>query len=209
MLPRYIQDYILEGEGLKIDFKHSIADSYKIAKSLVSFANSSGGTLIVGVDDKGRVVGVDENEETYMLDVAALKYCKPAIEITYKRHVSKEGKVVLECNVQKGLKLPYTCREMDGKWYAYYRQADECKLASVVRFKMMELQASGKNNVVYNEQDKQVIELLTSCSNGLTKKEIVKKIKMPYGHIVSVLARLMYLNVVKEENKLNKINYLL
>ena len=84
MLPRYIQDIILNGEGLTVDFKHSIADSYKIAKSLVSFANSAGGMLLVGVDDKGRVVGVDEDEETYMLDVAALKYCKPQLKLPIK-----------------------------------------------------------------------------------------------------------------------------
>lgn len=209
MLPRYIQDIILKGEGLTVDFKHSIADSYKIAKSLVSFANSSGGMLVVGVDDKGRVVGVDEDEETYMLDVAALKYCKPQLEITYKKHTSMDGNTVLECNVTKGSQAPYACKELDGKWSVYYRHEDECRLASVVRFKMMELQASAKGDVVFNEQDEQVIALLENHPEGLTKNKISKKLKIPYYLSISVLARLMYLNVLKENNNLNKTLYLL
>jgi len=209
LLPRYIQDIILNGEGLTVDFKHSIADSYKIAKSLVSFANSAGGMLLVGVDDKGRVVGVDEDEETYMLDVAALKYCKPQLEITYKKHTRNDGNTVLECNVQKGKQTPYACKEIDGKWRVYFRQDDECKLASVVRFRMMEMQASAKGDVVFNEQDKQVIELVENNPDGLTKKQIVKKLSIPYHQIISTIARLMYLNVLKEKYNLNKIIYLL
>jgi len=209
MLPRYIQDKILNGEGLTVDFKHSIADSYKIAKSLVSFANAVGGMLIIGVDDKGRVVGVDEEEETYMLDIAAQKYCKPNLEISYKRHVSGEGKVVLECNVNRGNSGPYTCKEMDGKWYAYFRQEDKCKLASIVRFKMMELQRSDEVQEIFTEQHKLVIELLRKNSKGLTKNEIFKKMKFSYYLTVSILARLMYLNVLEENISLNKTLYIL
>lgn len=160
MLPRYIQDWILEGEGLRLDFKYSIADSHKIAKSLVSFANSIGGTLLVGVDDKGSVTGVDENEEAYMLEIAASKYCRPSIPIRLQKHKTADGKTVMECNINTGTQKPYLCRDIKGRWKVYYRDADQCKLASVVRYNMMNLEKEEKGATIFTENDHKVIELL-------------------------------------------------
>jgi predicted HTH transcriptional regulator len=40
---------IEEGEHQQQDFKYCINDSKKIAKSLVAFANTDGGRLLIGV----------------------------------------------------------------------------------------------------------------------------------------------------------------
>ncbi len=159
MLPGYIHKLIEEGEGQHLDFKHSIADSFKIARSLVSFANAGGGTLLVGVDDKRRVVGVDENEEVYMLEIAARNYSKPPVEIQCKRHQSEKGKTVLECIVADGQSRPYRCKQLDGSWKAFYRDDDECRLASAVRYRMMKLSSSGVPRKIYSEEEDKVIRV--------------------------------------------------
>lgn len=45
----YILELIEEGEHEMQDFKFSISDSRKIARSISAFANHSGGRLLVGV----------------------------------------------------------------------------------------------------------------------------------------------------------------
>ena len=59
----YVLTYISEGEHLKQDFKMRIDDAQKIARSLVAFANTSGGRLLIGVKDNGNVCGVRPEEE--------------------------------------------------------------------------------------------------------------------------------------------------
>jgi predicted HTH transcriptional regulator len=209
MLPRYLQDWILQGEGIRLDFNHSIADCHKIAISLVSFANTIGGTLIVGVDDRGRVVGVDKNEEPYMLEIAATKYCRPSLPIILKEHKMVDGKTVIECNINTGTDKPYLCRNIKGRWKAYYREGDQCKLASVVRYHMMSMENQVKGATVLTDSDNNVIKLLNENSKGLSKNSIGKKLSMPNILTVKVLSKLMYLNVVKEYRKLNKILYIM
>ncbi|NNM15199.1 MAG: ATP-binding protein, partial [Bacteroidia bacterium] len=48
--PKRIRDLILLGENEILDFKQQITSESKIAKTMVSFANHKGGTLLVGVD---------------------------------------------------------------------------------------------------------------------------------------------------------------
>ena len=62
----YIKNLIQSGEHQQLDFKFEISDSRKIAKTLVAFSNSDGGTLLIGVKDNGNISGVHSDEEFYM-----------------------------------------------------------------------------------------------------------------------------------------------
>ncbi|RLD81534.1 MAG: ATP-binding protein, partial [Bacteroidetes bacterium] len=63
----YIQDLIKQGENQYQDFKFVINDSKKIARSLVAFANTDGGRLLVGIKDNGNITGVKTEEEFHMV----------------------------------------------------------------------------------------------------------------------------------------------
>ncbi len=62
--------YTTEGEGSRVEFKSTVRTNLKTGKhgkeiefawlkAVVAFLNSTGGALVIGVDDKGRVVGID------------------------------------------------------------------------------------------------------------------------------------------------------
>ena len=72
----YIQRLISEGEHVHQDFKFEISDARKIAKSISAFANTEGGRLLVGVKDNGKIAGVRSEEEIYMIEAAAQRYCR-------------------------------------------------------------------------------------------------------------------------------------
>jgi len=96
----YIFNLIRQGEHQQLDFKHSISDSKKIARSLAAFANTDGGKLLVGVRDNGSLAGVRSDEEFYMVQAAADLYCKPPIEFETKVW-ELSGKTILEITVPK------------------------------------------------------------------------------------------------------------
>ncbi|MBQ3990536.1 MAG: ATP-binding protein, partial [Bacteroidales bacterium] len=77
---------IAEGEGLHLDFKHCISDSGKIARSLAAYANTDGGSLLIGVRDNGSIAGVSSEEECYMIETAAMLYTYPVVEYTTISH---------------------------------------------------------------------------------------------------------------------------
>ena len=66
---------IAQGEGPKLEFKSSFRWDYKqdkfnrgledaVLKTLAGFMNGQGGTLLIGVDDSGEVLGLEKDYET-------------------------------------------------------------------------------------------------------------------------------------------------
>ena len=96
----HIQKLIAEGEHQMLDFKFEVSDSKKIARSLVAFANTDGGRLLIGVKDNGAISGIRSEEEKHMIQTAAQMYCRPEVEYTAKEW-NINGKTVLEVIIPK------------------------------------------------------------------------------------------------------------
>jgi len=75
---------VAEGEHERQDFKFAISDARKIARSLSAFANHSGGRLLIRVKDNGVIAGVLNEEDIYVVEQAAERYCRPPQRITFK-----------------------------------------------------------------------------------------------------------------------------
>lgn len=57
-----LPDILLQGETQSVEFKTSFSD--EVIVSLVAFSNANGGTVYIGVTDKGKVSGVELGKET-------------------------------------------------------------------------------------------------------------------------------------------------
>lgn len=122
----YILELIEEGEHEMQDFKFSISDSRKIARSISAFANHSGGRLLVGVKDNGNIAGIRSEEEFYMIEQAAEMYCKPAQTVSQRLYCA-DGKYVLLVEIQPADSRPVMAQDDNRTWQSYYRIADERK----------------------------------------------------------------------------------
>ncbi len=142
-MSKHLYQLITQGEHDHQDFKYCISDSKKIARSLVAFANSNGGRLLIGVKDNGKIAGISSDEEFYMIESAAKIYSKPAINFTTRQWLV-EGKTVLEIGIEPGLQKPYFAKNENGKWLAYIRVADENFLAHSVQIEAWKKQFSNK-----------------------------------------------------------------
>lgn len=74
-VPVSIEDVIAEGESDEVEFKSSLRWDVKlevmnkkleevIVKSVAAFANAQGGTLLIGVDDEGEILGLERDYES-------------------------------------------------------------------------------------------------------------------------------------------------
>ncbi|HBE44367.1 MAG TPA: hypothetical protein DDW17_02645 [Deltaproteobacteria bacterium] len=95
-------DIILkEGEGYKIEFKEGISG---LEKELVAFANASGGRILLGVTDEGKIKGINITNElkSKVQDIA--NNCKPKVKISVEGFDN-----VFAINVREGDDKPYEC----------------------------------------------------------------------------------------------------
>ncbi|MCX6278874.1 MAG: ATP-binding protein [Bacteroidetes bacterium] len=120
----HIHKLIAEGEHQQLDFKFEIADAHKIARSLVAFANTDGGRLLIGVKDNGAIAGVRSEEEFYMVDAAAKIYCMPPVDFSVKEWTISK-KTILEAIIPKSSQRPHFAQEREGKWVAFHRVKDQ------------------------------------------------------------------------------------
>ncbi|MBQ2838934.1 MAG: ATP-binding protein [Muribaculaceae bacterium] len=121
----YIQGLIEEGEHEHQDFKFSISDARKIARSLSAFANNDGGRLLVGVKDNGNIAGVRNEEDIYVIEQAAQMYCRPAQKVEFTAFKTEGGAIVIRAEIAKSSHRPVQAQEPDGSWRTYYRVKDE------------------------------------------------------------------------------------
>ncbi|MBQ5404972.1 MAG: ATP-binding protein [Bacteroidales bacterium] len=133
------------GENQCQDFKFAITDSKKIAKSLSAFANTDGGSLLIGVKDNGKIAGANIDEEYYMIETAAQIYCRPQVEFSHKIWNAGNKKYVLEIIIPKGAKPPYKAKDEKGRFLTYVRVNDENILADRVIAETLKRDSSKKN----------------------------------------------------------------
>jgi len=143
----HIRNLIAQGEGEELDFKFAINDSRKIARSIAAFANTKGGTLLIGVRDNGSIAGVRSDEELHMVDTAVLLYCSEPVAL-YKKIYRLEGKDVLEVKIEyQERKRLVAVKEEDGRERVYIRIGDENQIVNSVWLKVW-----AKKNKPFNQQ---------------------------------------------------------
>ena len=138
---------ILAGESKNVEFKENLPEkSIKYMKSVVAFANGTGGKIIFGIADKTReVVGFDKEDVFKKMDAianAVSDSCEPAIipDITLQ---TVDGKTVIVVEVSEGRQRPYYIKALGRDGGVYVRVAGTTRLAD--EYMVKELLFEGSN----------------------------------------------------------------
>lgn len=103
-----LQLLLEEGEGFQLEFKRKVSSPSKIARALIAFANTKGGTILFGVDDDKTIVGVEsEKTEVEMIETAGRIHCEPPIEPAIEI-VSHRGKDVIVVTIEESEQKPHS-----------------------------------------------------------------------------------------------------
>jgi len=193
---RYLKSRIAEGEHLQQDFKYAINDSKKIARSLAAFANTEGGRLLVGVKDNGRIAGVSSDEEYYMIEAAAKRYCRPAVDFKlHEWHI--EGKTVVEIIIPKSNKKPHKAPTKEGKYKVYVRVNDKNLLANRILLKVWMRQKRNRGTFFQLQEPEQI--LLTWLNNEdkyITHSKFTRIAKISRKKAEKILVNLIVMGII-------------
>ena len=107
---KQLDQLIEEWESQTVEFKESAHAAADFIESVVAFANSNDGGIIVGVSDSGEVVGVGNpaKEEERLRNMIS-EWCDPPVNPTFNT-LPYAGKSVLVVSVSKGSNGPYLSR---------------------------------------------------------------------------------------------------
>ena len=181
MIPQteqHLERRISQGEGETLDFKFQITSSRKIAISLVAFANTIGGSLLIGVKDNGKIAGVVTDEEWHMVEAAAHMYTKPKIELSRKVWQINH-KRVLEVIVTPSEEI-YKAEVDPDKWRTFIRIADENIAINRIIAQTIKKEVEPKAVGALNENELNLIRLFKdaasfSLNQWVKKSDLSKK----------------------------------
>jgi len=189
-----IQSKINEGEHQRQDFKFRVDDAHKIAITLVAFANTDGGRLLVGVKDNGKIAGVRTSEEWHVIEGAADLYCDPPVEVEAHRW-EVDGVEVLEVEVRPRGRKVHKAQDKEGRWWAYFRSADRNLKAHIVQIAQWQEDERPRGSLIeLQPEEKHVLEMLRT--KNLQLNEIQRAVGMPRRALVSYLAHLMWWGLI-------------
>ncbi len=145
-------------ENVDVELKEMYSKT--ILREIVAFANTGGGTIYIGIDDRGNVKGVEDTDDT-MLRISNIvrdSILPDVVPFIQAKLIRMEGKPVIEVTVSIGTERPYYLREKgltpEG---VFVRRGTACQPLGLTGIREMIAETSGK---MY-EEGRSLIQNLT------------------------------------------------
>ncbi len=169
-----------------IDFKRELPSKSKIAIEVIAFANSKGGQIIVGYDEKNKkIVGVspDQHTEEYLANIID-DYCQPRVPYSISYETINQ-KTLLIINVSQSLNKPHFLKNKKISEGTYIRIGSTSRLAN--QEDLARLIREGKNISYDSEQLSKEVEL----NNSLIRQYLEKRHKRLNAKVPTITSELL------------------
>jgi hypothetical protein len=128
--PEDIRARIAEGEGKSVEFKRGLPRDEKTARTLCAFANTRGGLLLIGVGDRGEILGAPHPKRTMeTLRAIANVRLDPMLAVEIGR-VELDSKPIVWCSVPLSPARPHALLHDDETKEIVVRAGSSNRVAS-------------------------------------------------------------------------------
>lgn len=208
------KDLCLCGETTKVQFKEAFTSQKEIAKEMIAFANTKGGVILFGVEDKcGKLVGLSYDDIQVIsreLGNAANEQVRPTIYIETEV-VLVDEKHFLICSVEEGKNKPY--KNLNGEIWVK-QGADKRRITENSEILALfqdsgsyQPDAAGVNGTTFNDLDRYAIDeylqkvyATTLDGFGSKAEQVLKNIHILNHHGVPTLAGYLFFGKHPEYN---------
>lgn len=205
MTPGDLKNLIQTGESTHLEFKRTIPTAKKIAREIAAFANTSGGTILVGVDDNGTIPGIREYfEEEFLLFQAAYDHCVPEVPIEIE--LVHSGPVdVMVVRVPESHNKPVYNKDKK-KRRVYVRRDDASMLASDELTEILKQQYSEKGVTFEYGKNEQMLFRYLNEYGEITVKNFAHLINQTSYRASNILINLVSAGILSLFTK-NEVDY--
>lgn len=200
MTPADLRNLIQTGEGMYLEFKKTTPSVEKIAREIAAFANSKGGTILIGVDDHKNITGVSAYfEEEYLLHKAAYECCVPAVEIEIEL-IHSGNQDVMVVRVPEVEKKPIYNKSKK-KRLVFVRRDDKSVLASDEQAEILKKRYSDEGvTFEYGEREQMLFRYLNEYGE-ITVLKYSQLINVTTYRASKILVNLVSAGVLKLFNR--------
>jgi ATP-dependent DNA helicase RecG len=165
MTEKRIHDLIERGEDQGVEFKQAASSAKDLAREIAAFANTSGGTIVIGVDDSGKVMGVKDFKKTEQVITNALNHnCRPSIQANISR-VDVSGKTLAVVRIPEGAGKPYEANHV-----VYLRTGSSTRHAS--REEKQDIYAAGI------KEGYDLLPVKNASLRDFSREEVIQYVKL-------------------------------
>jgi ATP-dependent DNA helicase RecG len=103
-------ELVSRGEDSRTQFKLNVTNAESLAGEIVAFSNSKGGKILVGVSDRGEIVGLspeDIRRVNQLVSNATTNLVRPSVNTFNENVATAGGQVVMVVTVPEGISKPY------------------------------------------------------------------------------------------------------
>jgi predicted HTH transcriptional regulator len=121
---------VSRGEGQQLEFKRRVASEEKIAREIIALANSSGGTLLVGIGDDKTIPGLKYPEDESIAIQRAVEHIQPALTLHESLISIGSNRSVLQYVIEPSVNGPHFLVNEHGVREYFVRAGDKSIRAS-------------------------------------------------------------------------------
>lgn len=184
-----LQRLLWQGENDQVDFKQRVTQPEKIARTMVSFANTRGGIILIGVKDNGVICGIDPEEEKHTLHLAANFFCDPPVTLAYEE-VEVDHHTVLKVTIQESTHKPHFAKVKEDDWRSYVRVKDTSVQTSKMVNKVLERETSQFEQLPLDRHELAALDLLHKQPR-ITLKQYMKAANLSERRAYRILVKLV------------------
>lgn len=204
---------IQSGENINVEFKQCFSEHEKIAKEIIAFANTRGGFIIFGINDNGKILGVESEKEVAELVKETINnFCEPKINYNID-YYEIESKEIVVIEIPESDNKPHRIQDYKKKLnintaQIYLRVNDKSIPASKEMIKLMQKKSTESNlkNYTIGKNEKKVFEYLNE-NDFITAKILSQMANLSSRRSSRTLINLVRANILTIHTKENGENY--
>lgn len=165
-----IENLIANGESETLELKKSLTQLKSAIETLCAFLNTTGGTVIIGVNQNGRITGQDITDNTRQeiaKEIAKIEPFPASINIQYLSLKDQNNRQLIVISTTRGELIPYT---YDGR--GYYRNQSSTMRMPQSRYSQLLLERGSQSQNSWETQ------LIDNSIDDLDHDEIQRTIKI-------------------------------
>ena len=112
-----IKELIAEGESTTVEFKQRLPPDSILARTLVAFANTNGGIILIGISDKGEIIGLTKKEASVTI-IRIQRISTNLLNANINTGITNiDGRIVVYAIMNKVPETLYPIRTSTGDFY--------------------------------------------------------------------------------------------
>jgi len=207
MTRKELDGLVTQGENAHVEFKTKAAHPDKILKEFVAFANTRGGHLLIGVDDDGRISGLNNpEEEAEVMEQALSSKCRPKLKYRYQLIPISRKKSVIHYQIFESRNKPHFVIDNSGKGFknAYVRIKDMSVKASREIQEILRRKKRRRNlSFTYGDTEKILLQHLQNNDSVTLNKfcDIARISKRKASNVLVIMVLADIIKIIPSEDE--------